>query len=73
MLEVFQPLIKASLDNEPKTWTYHWALPPWEEDKCLIKGLELLYLLDASNSRFDDKHSLEQVHMTSKIFKAYIR
>jgi hypothetical protein len=71
MLEVFQPLIAASRD-EPKTWTYHWALP--QDDHCLIKGLELLILfIQWSNRRFDDKHSLEQVHMKSKIFLNYIR
>lgn len=60
MLEVFKPLIAASRD-EPKTWTYHWAIP--QGDHCLIKGLEM----------FDDKRSLEEIHMKSKIFMDYIR
>ena len=39
-IEVIDPIIKDSLNNEPKTTTYHWSLPVGGDEKT-YKGLEL--------------------------------
>ena len=76
MLEVLEPLIQDSYDNEPSTWTYHWSLPTAGDRPNIIKGLEMYkpsYLVWAKLARFDDRDALENIHMKTPKFTEYIK